>query len=92
MSDASADTFIKVAHTNISAMKREHLTALDADAAKRAVRVYKSSSEGWTFQVRGPETLANYKDGKRFIVASASLTKAQLQELRDAVDALLRGR
>jgi hypothetical protein len=51
--------------------------------------LYKSSPAGWTFQIRAPIGLGRYgqRDGKDFIVASATLDADDLHAVRDAFDA-----
>lgn len=54
------------------------------------VRAYctQSGSE-WALQLRAPRQLANGKEGKDFLIVTASLDKVEMRELRDALTRLL---
>mgnify|MGYP003499038303 CR=1 FL=1 len=67
---------------------RIHMHKVNDVPRKRAVRVYKSSPDDWTFQLRAPIGLGSgYRDGKDFIVASASCSLDDLRAIRAALDA-----
>jgi hypothetical protein len=58
---------------------------------EQAVRLYCiQHAEAWSLQVRGPEHLANGREGKAFFVATANLLVDDLRALRDAIDEHLR--
>lgn len=72
--------------------KVDHAEARKVDIADResGVRVYCMQHGGsWALQVRTPIRLANGTEGKDYIVATASLDKQTMVELRDAIDAIL---
>jgi hypothetical protein len=57
-----------------------------------AIRLYCTQSyEGgrWSLQVRAPETLANGREGMKFIIACASLDRDAMAALRDAIETQL---
>ena len=58
---------------------------------ERAIRLYCTQrGYSWLLQVRAPMTLGTgNKEGKDFIVSGATLDKATMLELRDAIDAIL---
>lgn len=64
----------------------------DIDAAQKGdcIRLYHSSPDGWTLQVRGPMKLANGREGRDFIVAGSYLSTETLLALRTAIDEQLR--
>ena len=65
------------------------IKANDPDVPReRAVRLFKESPETWAFQLRAPLGLgfAGLRDGKDFIVASASCSLDDLRAMRDALD------
>jgi hypothetical protein len=52
-----------------------------------AVRFYCIQRGGaWNLQVRAPITLDNGREGKDFIIATASIYREDLLALRDAID------
>lgn len=56
-----------------------------------AIRLYCTSlATTWSLQVRGPTRIARGKEGRDFIVASASLHVADMRALRDAIDGFLK--
>lgn len=54
---------------------------------ERAIRLYKESPEGWDLQLRAPIGLGSFggRDGKDFIVASASLSLDDMRALHLAL-------
>ncbi len=63
-----------------------------AERIERAVRLYCTQyAQSWSLQVRGPEGtgLMGYTDGKRDMIANASLGKDDLIALRDAINEAL---
>ena len=74
-----------ITHTHIRRAKLDSGVPL-----KDNWRVYRSSPSGSTLQIRGPEKLANYSDSKVYgIIASASLSFAELTKLRDAINEVI---
>jgi hypothetical protein len=61
----------------------------DVASRERSIRLYRSSPEDWTLQLRAPIGLGTFglRDGKDFIVASAVCSLDDLRMLRDAIDA-----
>jgi hypothetical protein len=57
---------------------------------EKCVRLYKHSPDRWLLQVRGPLLLRNRREGRDFILASAYLSRADLEALGLAVEEGLR--
>ena len=56
----------------------------------RGIRLYcEQSGASWCLQIRGPQILDDYEEGKAFMVSSATLTRADLEALRDAISTML---
>ena len=54
-----------------------------------AIRLYRTQAYGggqWALQVRAVETLSNGREGRRFLVGTASLDSSAIVALRDAID------
>ena len=74
--------------TNWSIINRYHNDeGIDTDSA---YRVYRSSPDRVTVQVRGPLRKKNGNESNYGIIASALLNKGELQRLRDAINASLK--
>ena len=57
---------------------------------EKAIRLYcEMHGQAWNLQIRGPQILDNYEEGKAFMVSSAILTRADLEALRDAISTAL---
>lgn len=57
---------------------------------ERAIRLFcDQAGRMWALQVRAPITLANGREGKDFMIATAKLDREDLVALRDAIDAML---
>ena len=55
-----------------------------------AIRLYCwQAGEAWNLQIRGAEQLKNYHRGVHDYIATASLNRANLEQLRDAINAAL---
>lgn len=63
--------------------------ANDAEWRDRSIRLYKSGPDDWTLQLRSPIGLGTFglRDGKDFIVASATCSLDDMRVIRDAIDA-----
>lgn len=61
----------------------------DAVARDRGVRLYRSTPDNISLQIRCPVTLANLRDGKNFSIATASLLLEDAKAIRDALSDLI---
>lgn len=67
------------------------IKANDTTARDRSIRLYSySNGEMWNLQIRSPLKKVDHRDGKDFIVSTASLTKPDLLALKAAVEEALR--
>jgi hypothetical protein len=70
---------------------RIYTRAVDGVERESGVRLYCEQADGiWALQTRSPMTLRNGREGRDFIVSTASLDRDQMAALRDAIDILLR--
>ena len=85
----SADFYQKIKFTSIRRYKHggDPQYAINLDSAWR---VYRSSPERATLQVRGPELLSNNRPGVHGIIANATLDIADLVQLRNSIDKVIR--
>lgn len=68
-----------------------HISKVSGVPYEQNIRLYSAQSHSqWNLQVRGPMRLANGRDGKDFIVATASLSLDDLRALRDAIVAQIK--
>jgi hypothetical protein len=71
---------------------RSNIRAVDGVERESAIRAYcEMSNAAWVFQVRGPMRLRNGREGKDFVVATATLERDELLALRDAINCFLVG-
>jgi len=80
----SANTYRKINWTTIN--RYSNAEAVDTDSA---FRVYKSSPDRATLQVRGPLRKSNGEAGAYGVIASAMLNRDELTELRDGINEAL---
>lgn len=55
----------------------------------RAVRLYHAAPGDFALQVRAPATNRNHREGKDFLIATASLSITDLRALRDSINTIL---
>ena len=68
------------------------INAVDGVDRESGVRAYCEQTDSvWAIQVRGPMRLRSGREGKDFIVATATLEREQMVALRDAIDRFLAG-
>jgi hypothetical protein len=75
---------LKATHANCEILSLDRVRELLVTAEPRRVDV-QSKLQRWGLQIRGPEELANGREGKAFVVAHADLSRGELLELRDAI-------
>lgn len=57
---------------------------------ERAIRLYCTQhGQAWCLQVRAPEKLSNFREGKAFYIATATLLREDMIALRDVLTASL---
>lgn len=64
-----------------------HIKKVRKVPCERAIRLYcESFNLSWNLQIRSPISISHGKVGKDFIVATATLTREEMEALRDAIN------
>lgn len=87
MPDIDSELYETLEHRRVDIRRHPHVTA---DAQQPAIRLYCTrADEAWDLQIRDSLKRADGTPSKNYVIAKATLDRATMLKLRDAIDAQL---